>query len=121
MSLLAYDVCFRRFPSVSGGSGVIGKAIAVGLARLQAEVILVCRDVAKGRAAAAEVTAETGNGKVSVEVVDLSLRSSVREFCLRYCSGGRRCDVLINNHAFCPRRVPLSASAYSVRLDGSSC
>jgi NAD(P)-dependent dehydrogenase (short-subunit alcohol dehydrogenase family) len=51
---------------VTGATAGIGRAIATGLARLGAEVVLVARDPAKGRATAAELQAATGNPRVEL-------------------------------------------------------
>ncbi len=84
---------------VTGGNRGLGKAIAEGLARLGATVVLGCRDVKRGEAARDEIKQATGNARVEVLPLDLadqqSLRGAARDFKQTY----GRLDVLINNAA----------------------
>jgi NAD(P)-dependent dehydrogenase (short-subunit alcohol dehydrogenase family) len=59
---------------VTGASSGIGKAIAAGLARLGAEVVVVARDPARGQASAAELQAATGNPRVGLLVAGAPAR-----------------------------------------------
>jgi NAD(P)-dependent dehydrogenase (short-subunit alcohol dehydrogenase family) len=63
---------------VTGANAGLGRAIATGLARRNAHVILVCRDRARGEAALAEVMAETGSEGLELCVADVSRLASVR-------------------------------------------
>lgn len=82
---------------VTGANTGIGKEIARGLARLQANVILACRDVARGTAARDELAADTGNSRLVVERLDLSDQASVRAFVELIGSKYDRLNVLVNN------------------------
>lgn len=63
---------------VTGATSGIGRATALGLARLGATVALVARDRECGEAAAAEIRAATGS-PVELLLCDLSVQASVRE------------------------------------------
>ena len=81
---------------VTGGTGGIGKATAVGLAELGAHLAITGRDRARAEAAAWEIRA-AGGGQVDVLVADLSSQAEVRrlaEEVLRRLPG---LDVLVNN------------------------
>jgi NAD(P)-dependent dehydrogenase (short-subunit alcohol dehydrogenase family) len=49
---------------VTGGTGGIGKATAVGLARLGARVAITGRDITRAEAAAADIRAASNNAAV---------------------------------------------------------
>lgn len=85
----------RQMPSqdgrtviVTGANSGLGKATAAALAAAGAQVVLACRNVAKGEAAAESMT-----GKVEVRRLDLADLTSVREFADAVSS----VDVLVNN------------------------
>jgi retinol dehydrogenase 14 len=81
---------------VTGGSSGIGKATALGLARLGAHLAITGRDQGRTEAAAAEIRAE-GGGQVDVFVADLSSQSEVRGLAHEVLQRLPRIDVLVNN------------------------
>jgi len=80
---------------VTGGTSGIGKATAVALARLGAQVVLVGRDRGRGEAAVAEVAA-VSTSPPRLEIADLASMGQVRELGARL-SALDRIDVLVNN------------------------
>jgi NAD(P)-dependent dehydrogenase (short-subunit alcohol dehydrogenase family) len=70
----------RRRAVVTGGSSGIGTETARALAGAGADVTLAVRDVAAGRRAADDITATTGNPRVTVAHLDLSDQRSVTAF-----------------------------------------
>lgn len=82
---------------VTGATSGIGKATATGLARLGADLVLVARDPAKGRATVAEIQAATGNPRVEVLLADLASQASVRQAAGELQRGHDRLHVLVNN------------------------
>jgi retinol dehydrogenase-14 len=81
---------------VTGGSGGIGRATALGLARMGTDLAITGRDRGRAEGAAGELRA-AGGGRVEVFVGDLSDQSQVRRLAgevLQRCS---RIDVLVNN------------------------
>jgi NAD(P)-dependent dehydrogenase (short-subunit alcohol dehydrogenase family) len=81
---------------VTGGNSGIGKATAVGLARVGAEVTITSRDEAKGRSAAAEIKDRAGSA-VEVMLLDLADLSSVRSFAAEFVATHDDLAVLVNN------------------------
>lgn len=91
-----------RVASVTGATGAIGKAIATRIAATAGyEVVLICRDAAKGQAAVAEIRHRTGNPRVRYEVADLARRSAIDALVERWQGP---LHVLVNNAAVAPRR-----------------
>jgi NAD(P)-dependent dehydrogenase (short-subunit alcohol dehydrogenase family) len=82
---------------VTGGTGGIGKATAVGLAAQGARVGITGRDWARGQAAAADVRASSGAAVVDVFAADLSSQTEVRRLASEVLDAYPRLDVLVNN------------------------
>ena len=81
---------------ITGATSGLGKAAALDLARLDADVVLVGRNPDKTERVRSEITAATGNDSVRIEIADLSLMSEIRDLADRLLSGGP-IHVLINN------------------------
>jgi NAD(P)-dependent dehydrogenase (short-subunit alcohol dehydrogenase family) len=103
---------------VTGASSGIGKAASLALARLGADVILVCRDKARGEAALAAVGAVAPASIRQLELADLSSLRDVRELAGRL-SRLDRLDVLINNAGLvlASRRVSADGFEYTFALN----
>lgn len=86
-----------RVVLVTGGTGGIGRATAVGLAALGARVGITGRDAGHAEAAAAAIRRETGNMNVDAFAADLSSQSEVRRLAGEVLGAYPRLDVLINN------------------------
>ena len=81
---------------VTGGTGGIGRATALGLAALGARVGITGRDAARAAAAAAGIAAETGNPAVDAFSADLSSQEGVRSLADQVLTRYPRLDVLVN-------------------------
>jgi len=84
---------------VTGANAGIGKAAAVQLAELGANVVMACRSLERGAAALAEVKERSGNHMVELLRVDMSSQASIRKFADEFRGGHKRLDVLIHNAA----------------------
>ena len=82
---------------VTGATGGIGKATAVGLARLSARVGITGRDTARAKAAAADIRAASNNAAVDAFAADLSSQAEVRRVASEVLGRYPRLDVLVNN------------------------
>ena len=82
---------------VTGASSGIGKATAIGLAKLGATVVMACRDKTRGEAALAEVRASSKSPSACVMTLDLASQDSVRKFAQDFSAQFQRLDVLVNN------------------------
>jgi NAD(P)-dependent dehydrogenase (short-subunit alcohol dehydrogenase family) len=81
---------------ITGASGGIGRATAVGLAVLGAHLLITGRNNRRIEAAADEIRA-AGGGPVDVLVADLSAQSEVRRLAHEALQSVDRIDVLVNN------------------------
>lgn len=81
---------------VTGASAGIGKATARELAARGANVVLVCRDPARGDIAMREVASQ-GSGTVELLIADLSSQRDIRRVAREILDAHPRIDVLINN------------------------
>ncbi|KAJ1103705.1 hypothetical protein NDU88_001126 [Pleurodeles waltl] len=96
---------------ITGANTGIGKETARDLAHRGARVIIACRDVSKGEAAASEIRAETGNEQVVVCKLDLADTKSIREFAENILKEEQHIHLLINN-------AGVMMAPYSKTVDG---
>jgi NAD(P)-dependent dehydrogenase (short-subunit alcohol dehydrogenase family) len=82
---------------ITGATGGIGRAAAVGLASMGARVGITGRDRARADEAAAGIVRESGNPAVDVFVGDLSSQAEVRRLADEVLAAYPRLDVLLNN------------------------
>jgi len=84
---------------ITGGTSGIGKAVATGIARMGARVVIVARNEKRGDDARRDIMRKSGSGDVDVLVADLSTRAVIRELAEEFRGRYERLDVLVNNAA----------------------
>jgi retinol dehydrogenase 14 len=82
---------------ITGANSGIGKAAAIGLAKLGANVVMVCRSLERGQTARTEIQEISGNRAVDLMIADLASQQSIRQFCTVFHDQYLRLDVLVNN------------------------
>jgi retinol dehydrogenase-14 len=82
---------------ITGGTSGIGKATAIGLAAMGARVGIVGRDIARTRAAGADIVTASGNPAVDALPADLASQAEVRRLAREVLETYPRLDVLVNN------------------------
>jgi retinol dehydrogenase-14 len=82
---------------ITGGTGGIGKATAIGLATLGARVGITGRDQARAEQAAADIRAASGNPAVDAFAADMTSQAEVRRLAVAVLDAYPRLDVLVNN------------------------
>ena len=85
------DLLSGRTALVTGGGSGLGKAIATGLSRAGADVVIAARRLERLEEAAAEITGLTGN-PVEVDQVDIRDRETVEAL-----AGRHDVEILVNN------------------------
>ncbi|MGZ5372627.1 MAG: SDR family NAD(P)-dependent oxidoreductase [Aeromicrobium sp.] len=86
-----------KFVLITGGTGGIGKATAMGLAALGARVAVTGRDIGRAESAAVDIRRATANPDVDAFAADLSSQAEVRRLAAMVLDSTTRLDVLVNN------------------------
>jgi len=89
---------------VTGANSGIGKATALGLAKIGASVVMLCRDKSLGNEAQSEIITESGNQYIDLILADLSSQKSIRQFALEIKKKYKKLHVLINNAGVNPSK-----------------
>jgi dehydrogenase/reductase SDR family member 12 len=110
------DALRGRTALVTGSNRGLGKAIAAGLARLGATVLLTVRDRESGERARAEIVAEQSGADIQVEVCDVSDLAAVRAFAADLTSREWTLDVLIHNAGVLPETRTETDDGHEVTL-----
>jgi NAD(P)-dependent dehydrogenase (short-subunit alcohol dehydrogenase family) len=101
---------------ITGANSGIGKETALGLARMGARVVLVCRNQKKGEDARADIERETGSSQLDLLIADMSSFGSVRAVAAQVQQQCPRLDVLINNAGAAVRSRTLSVDGIEMTI-----
>jgi NAD(P)-dependent dehydrogenase (short-subunit alcohol dehydrogenase family) len=82
---------------ITGANSGIGKATAIGLAKLGARLILVCRDQNRAEEAITEIKEKTGNNSIDLILADLSSQKEIHNLVKEFKNRYDKLHVLINN------------------------
>jgi NAD(P)-dependent dehydrogenase (short-subunit alcohol dehydrogenase family) len=86
---------------ITGSTSGIGKEIAIGLAKMKANVIVVGRNKAKCQATVEEISRnpsiDTNKNRVSYLLADLSSQASIHQLANEFLDSYESLDVLVNN------------------------
>jgi NAD(P)-dependent dehydrogenase (short-subunit alcohol dehydrogenase family) len=86
-----------RVAIVTGANTGLGLETAKALADKGADVVLAVRNLDKGNAAAAQITARNPNAVVKLQQLDLTSLQAIREAAEELKAAHQRIDLLINN------------------------
>ena len=101
---------------ITGATNGIGRAAAVGLAKLGATVIVAGRSEGRAKATVDHIKVKTGNPNVDFLLADLSVQKQVRGLADAFKSRYGRLDVLVNNAAAIFFRRQLSADGIEMNF-----
>ncbi len=82
---------------ITGGTSGIGKATAIALAAMGANVTITGRNRERGEQAVEEVRRESGNEEIELVIADLAVQAEVRRLAEEFRERHDRLDVLVNN------------------------
>ncbi len=82
---------------ITGGTGGIGKATAIGLSAMGARVGITGRDLARAEQAASDIRAASANSAVEAFAADMTAQAEVRRLAVSVLQAYPRLDVLVNN------------------------
>lgn len=103
-----------RVVAVTGANSGLGKATAVGVARLGGRVRMLCRDEGRGAAARSEVLAAVPGADVTVDRCDLSDLESVRATADALAEQVPAVHALVHNAGVLPPQRALSADGHEL-------
>jgi NAD(P)-dependent dehydrogenase (short-subunit alcohol dehydrogenase family) len=105
-----------RVVLITGGSSGVGRAAALGLARMGPRIVLLSRDPAKAEQTRRELVAQTENERIEYVQADLSKWSSVRRAVEDFRERYQRLDVLMNCAGVLYPRRTVSAEGVEMTL-----
>ncbi|MFX1456334.1 MAG: SDR family oxidoreductase [Promethearchaeota archaeon] len=82
---------------ITGANSGIGKATALGLAKMNATIVMLCRNKELGETAQKEIINESGNKDIDLLLCDLSSQEQIRNFVSEFKQKYQYLHVLINN------------------------
>jgi len=103
-----------RVAIVTGANSGLGRVTALELARRGAEVVVACRTLEKGEAAAAGIQAVASGPKPRVLQLDLSHLDSIGRFADSF--SGVRVDLLVNNAGVMMTPHQTTADGFELQL-----
>ena len=101
---------------ITGANSGIGYATAMGLAKLNANVVLVCRNKERGEPAQKEIIEKTGNKHVDLLLCDLSSLDSIRKLVAEFKTKYQNLHVLINNAGVMLSKRELSVDGFEMNF-----
>jgi NAD(P)-dependent dehydrogenase (short-subunit alcohol dehydrogenase family) len=82
---------------ITGANSGIGKATAIGLAKMGATIILVCRNKERGEKAFEKIKRKCKNGSLDLMLADLSSQNEIHRLVKDFKEKYDKLNVLINN------------------------
>ncbi|MFO7848166.1 MAG: SDR family oxidoreductase [Balneolaceae bacterium] len=89
---------------VTGANSGIGKITALELAKQSYRVVMVCRNRKKAEHAKRDISTQTGNTNLHIELCDLSVMTEIVKTAKRIITVYPAIDLLVNNAGILPQR-----------------
>ena len=99
---------------ITGATNGIGKASALEMAKLGAEVTIVGRDEVKTRKVLHDLKSQSGNANMDILVGDLSSIAEIKRVAAEFSAQRERLDVLLNNAGAVFSDYQVSADGYEM-------
>jgi len=104
----------KKICLVTGANRGIGKATAMGLAKMNATVVMVCRNRKLGKITQKEIIDESGNPNVDLMIADLSSMTSVRQLADQFKERYSYLHVLIHNAGVAKKDFTLTEDGFEI-------
>jgi NAD(P)-dependent dehydrogenase (short-subunit alcohol dehydrogenase family) len=101
---------------ITGANSGIGKVTAIGLAKMNATVIMLCRNKERGEKARQDIIEQTGNKNVDLLICDLSSKNSIHEAVSEFKNKYQNLHVLINNAGVMLKKRNLSVDGIEMNF-----
>ena len=101
---------------VTGANTGLGFETALALYKLDANIIVACRDLQKSEQAIVKLKKSGGNGTLETGVLDLSDLNSVKLFANAFLQNHQRLDVSINNAAVATPPAMLTTQGFELQF-----
>jgi len=82
---------------VTGANSGLGYAAAMGLAKMGATVLMLCRNKEKGNNALQKIREKSNNDDIHLMLADLASQKSIKMFADKFMANFRKLHVLVNN------------------------
>lgn len=94
---------------ITGATSGIGKATAMGLAKMGANVVIIGHDMEQGENAQNEIKSKSGNPNVDLLLADLSSQAEIRKLAEDIKARYTTLEVFINNAGIAPIKRSVTA------------
>jgi len=101
---------------ITGANSGIGKETAKALAKMNANVVMLCRDKERGEEVQKEIIEQTGNKSVDLFICDLSSQDSIRKFISEFKNKYQNLHVLINNAGVMLKNRKISVDGFEMNF-----
>ncbi|WP_371804447.1 SDR family oxidoreductase [Candidatus Lokiarchaeum ossiferum] len=99
---------------ITGANSGIGKEMAVQLAKLGHQIVMICRNEERGKKALEEIKNRSGNSKIDLFIADLGNLKTIKPMVDQFIAKYPRLDVLINNAGVFKQKRTLSADGFEM-------
>lgn len=106
---MEYNTCL-----ITGCSGGIGKQVAIQLAKMDFNIIMLVRDSDKSRAAFEVISTHSKNANVKMFYVDLASQESILNAAEKIKNEYQQIDILINNAGVVKRKYDKTVEGYEM-------
>ncbi|UCD02583.1 MAG: SDR family oxidoreductase [Promethearchaeota archaeon] len=101
---------------ITGANSGIGKATARVLAKMNATVVMICRDKERGEKAQKEIIEQTGNKNIDLLLCELSSHNDIRKLVSEFNNKYQNLHVLINNAGIMLKKRKISIDGYEMNF-----
>ena len=101
---------------ITGANSGIGKETALALAKMNATVVMLCRNKQRGEKAQKEIIEQSGNKNVDLLLCDLSSLEDIKKFVSEFKNKYEKLHVLINNAGVMLKNRTISLDGFEMNF-----